>query len=380
MAVPNRQEKNLSVFKRINTSTSMRARVALGAVLATVAAGATTGAVMHKEVTLAVDGQTSRVSTMAFSVDSVLRENGIEPVAGDKVSADLASSPVDDQTITVNRLKKVQLVVDGKPLNITTNASTVEQVLAEHGMATSVVSSPLTEVLPVSGADLDVTSPKAVKLDDGGRRSTPTVAAKTVADLLTRVGAPLSATDKVVPAADSPVTKDMDIVVTRIKTEDKTVDETVAPPENKTDDDTLTKGRKVVDDPGTPGKADVTYRITTVNGKVVKKEKTGEKILVEPKAATVRVGTKPGAPFVPYGVWDRLAECESTGNWAINSGNGFYGGIQFDQNTWDRWGGQEYAPRADLATREEQIAIATKTQAAQGWGAWPACTSRLGLR
>ena len=60
---------------------------------------------------------------------------------------------------------------------------------------------------------------------------------------------------------------------------------------------------------------------------------------------------------------------------AINTGNGFYGGVQFDQNTWDRWGGQEYAPRADLATREEQIAIAEKTLAAQGWGAWPACSA-----
>ena len=78
--------------------------------------------------------------------------------------------------------------------------------------------------------------------------------------------------------------------------------------------------------------------------------------------------------------WNKVAACESSNNWSINTGNGFYGGVQFDQNTWERQGGLKYAPRADLATREEQIAIASVTQQRQGWGAWPACTSRLGYR
>ncbi len=79
-------------------------------------------------------------------------------------------------------------------------------------------------------------------------------------------------------------------------------------------------------------------------------------------------------------VWDQLAKCESGGNWAINTGNGFYGGLQFTYSTWLGYGGGAYAPRADLATREQQIAIAEKTLAGQGWGAWPACSSKLGLR
>ncbi len=77
--------------------------------------------------------------------------------------------------------------------------------------------------------------------------------------------------------------------------------------------------------------------------------------------------------------WDRLAQCESTGNWAINTGNGYYGGLQFSQGTWQAFGGTAYAPRADLATREQQIATAEKTLAQQGWGAWPACSAKLGL-
>lgn len=78
-------------------------------------------------------------------------------------------------------------------------------------------------------------------------------------------------------------------------------------------------------------------------------------------------------------VWDLLASCESTNNWAINTGNGFYGGLQFTQSTWEAFGGGEYAPRADLASREQQIAVAERTQAEQGWGAWPACTAKYGI-
>jgi LysM repeat protein len=86
------------------------------------------------------------------------------------------------------------------------------------------------------------------------------------------------------------------------------------------------------------------------------------------------------APVAPSGsVWDELAQCESGGNWAINTGNGFYGGVQFDYNTWLSNGGGAYAERADLATRDQQIAIASKVQAARGWSPWPACASKLGL-
>ena len=77
--------------------------------------------------------------------------------------------------------------------------------------------------------------------------------------------------------------------------------------------------------------------------------------------------------------WDRLAQCESSGNWSINTGNGYYGGLQFSQSTWEFFGGRASASRADLATREQQIAVAEKTLAVQGWGAWPACSAKLGL-
>jgi hypothetical protein len=78
-------------------------------------------------------------------------------------------------------------------------------------------------------------------------------------------------------------------------------------------------------------------------------------------------------------VWDRVAACESGGNWSINTGNGFYGGLQFSDRTWDAFGGERYAATANRATKAEQITIARKVLAAQGPGAWPTCGARAGL-
>ena len=87
----------------------------------------------------------------------------------------------------------------------------------------------------------------------------------------------------------------------------------------------------------------------------------------------------PIASAAPDSDWDRLAQCEAGGNWHINTGNGYYGGLQFSASTWRAYGGNEFAPLPHQATREQQIAVAERTLAGQGWGAWPACSARLGL-
>jgi len=87
-------------------------------------------------------------------------------------------------------------------------------------------------------------------------------------------------------------------------------------------------------------------------------------------AGAAALGFAGTASAAPDSTWDAVANCESTNNWSINTGNGYYGGLQFSQSTWDAYGGQAYASRADLATREEQIAVAEQTLAGQGWGAW----------
>ena len=85
------------------------------------------------------------------------------------------------------------------------------------------------------------------------------------------------------------------------------------------------------------------------------------------------------APIAQASVWDGVAACESGGNWAINTGNGFYGGLQFTSSTWLGYGGGAYAPRADLASKSAQILIAQRVLAGQGPGAWPVCSIRGGL-
>lgn len=77
--------------------------------------------------------------------------------------------------------------------------------------------------------------------------------------------------------------------------------------------------------------------------------------------------------------WNKVAACESTNNWRINTGNGYYGGLQFSQSTWRAFGGTVYAPRADLATKDQQIAVAEKVLKGQGPQAWPACGKQAGL-
>jgi LysM repeat protein len=87
-------------------------------------------------------------------------------------------------------------------------------------------------------------------------------------------------------------------------------------------------------------------------------------------AGTAVLGFAGNAAAAPDSTWDAVAGCESSHNWSINTGNGYYGGLQFSQSTWAAYGGLNYAPRADLATREQQIAVAEKTLAGQGWAAW----------
>ncbi|MGK5682138.1 transglycosylase family protein [Actinoplanes sp. URMC 104] len=87
----------------------------------------------------------------------------------------------------------------------------------------------------------------------------------------------------------------------------------------------------------------------------------------------------PASPAQASGVnWDAVAQCESSGNWSINTGNGYYGGLQFSRSTWKAYGGTKYASTADKATRAEQIKIAEKVLKGQGIGAWPVCGKKAG--
>lgn len=97
-------------------------------------------------------------------------------------------------------------------------------------------------------------------------------------------------------------------------------------------------------------------------------------------APVVGLATAGPAAAAPTRVWDRVAKCESGGDWRADTGNGYYGGLQFDDGTWDSFGGEHFAHKASRASKREQIHVAQRVLHAQGWDAWPACSDKLGLR
>lgn len=117
-------------------------------------------------------------------------------------------------------------------------------------------------------------------------------------------------------------------------------------------------------------------------GSANNKGDTGEEVAEEKvnKDTPTEPGNIPGVSLEEERMFDKLAECESGGDWHINTGNSYYGGIQFDHNVFLSVGGAEFAPRADLATREEQIILGKRLKDKSGWGNWPSCSAKLGFR
>ncbi|WP_280181188.1 resuscitation-promoting factor [Nocardia farcinica] len=374
----------MSPIAKINRSRSPLLYAAVAALLLTLIVGASMAIVNRKTVTVVVDGQQTVQTTMSRNVAGVLRAAGFEVTDRDLVRPGLGAAVVDGATIVLNRAREVALTVDGAVRKVWTTGLTAGEALEQLKLpADAYVSPGRDKPLPLSGAALTVATPRTVSLLDGaGAPVDVRLAAPTVGEFLSVAGVPLVEQDTVEPAPDTPLADGLRVVVTRKRIEKLTETLPLDPPENVIEDPTMNMSRTVVESEGVPGVHDVTFSITKVNGAEVERTPVESVVKVPAQPKTVRKGAKPGTEVPPVrdgAIWDALAQCESNGNWAINTGNGYYGGIQFDQSTWERQGGLRYAPRADLATREEQIAIAEVTRARQGWGAWPACTSRLGL-
>ena len=170
------------------------------------------------------------------------------------------------------------------------------------------------------------------------------------------------------------------IVLKRVEVFRKRVnDETVGYSTVTREDSSMTEGEERVVRAGRSGSRDVVYKVRTVNGDVVSRTALKVSDQRAPVSRIVAVGTKPAVVAYASGstVWDQLAQCESGGNWAINTGNGYYGGLQFNLSTWQSYGGSGY-PHQN--SREQQIAIAERVRAATGgYGSWPHCSQSLGL-
>ncbi|MDK8306484.1 transglycosylase family protein [Corynebacterium imitans] len=374
-----RNSSRTPAVKRVVASTVAGAAI-VGSATAAVAA--------QKDITVDVNGEAKTVSTFSGDVDKALQAAGVEVTDADLVYPAPGQKLANGDTLTVRTAKPVAVVVDGVAQELTSTAATVGDLLDEAGMAANAATDIDRDQPVTEGLNVDVTTPKIVSINDGGAVTYTSAAAKTVGDLLTERGITFDSNDRLNVPLDAQVTPNMQINLDRVEiVKDREIVDVKAPAKY-IDDPEMEEGTEEVREEGVLGEKQVIRHTVLVNGQPEDTFVASAHETREAKPAVIARGTKKAegntgaaAPAVAGGsVWDSIAQCESGGDWSINTGNGYHGGLQFNPGTWAAYGGTAYAPTADQATREQQIAIAEKTQAAQGWGAWPACTAKLGLR
>ncbi|HEU4566773.1 MAG TPA: transglycosylase family protein [Marmoricola sp.] len=375
-----------TLIQRFNTRKNL---TLLGAVGALAVAGTTGGyaALAHGDhnVTLTVDGQTEHIDTHASTVGAVLDAQHINVGPHDQVAPGVTEEVGDGSAIDVRFGKPFTIDVDGKKQTYWVTSSTVDDALGEIGRSfrAADLSTSRGATIGRAGLALEVTTPKKVTLElAGAQPKVRTIAAGTVGEALAKLGYHPHGRDVVRPGVKRPLEDGERIVFTDFSAKTKSVHgQTVPAPTVEHKDASLPTGTRKVTSPGADGKRDVVYHLIFRNGHLVKRDVVSQHVVQAPRARVVTVGTKAPAPApapaANYAsgstVWDKIAQCESGGNWAANTGNGYYGGLQFDLSTWHAYGG---AGLPSDASRAQQIAIATKVRDARGgYGAWPVCGS-----
>jgi len=370
--------------------------VLVGAVLVAVAAAGVGYAAMRKTVTLSLDGRTEQVSTFSGNVGEILESQGVSLGDHDVVAPGVTSSVSDGSTIAVRYGRPLDVKVDGRTNRYWVTAKNVATALEQLGLrfTGADLSASRGATISRSGLDLSVVTPKSLVVKLAGDKSRKaTVTALTVRQALAELGVTPDRDDKVTPAPDTAV-KDGDAVTyTRVRVVKRAVTERIGFGTVKKADSGLYTDQSTTVRSGHAGSRKVVYRVTSENGAVVRRTAVSRHLLRAPVATVVHYGTKhrpaPKPQPAPQSssqsssstnyaggnsIWDRIAACESGGNWAINTGNGYYGGLQFTLSTWHAYGG---SGRPDQNSREAQIAVAERVAAAEGgYGAWPVCGSR----
>jgi resuscitation-promoting factor RpfB len=357
---------------------SLAVKGGVAAALIAVAAGGSTAVAMDKEVTVTVDGVDQTVHTFSGTVEGALDSGDITVGPADQMSPSPTAPVHDGDHLVVNHSRQINLVVDGKPQTITTTASTVSQALSAIGMPASAMASsvPMGSLIPANGMNLSVQMPKTVTfIDGGGAPQTLTTTASSIQEFLGQRGVPMGPADTITPGAGG-LTSGATIAITRNAVTQVTETSPIAPPMQTISDPTMNAGQTKVDQPGQAGEQTQNFTVHTTNGKETGRDAIGAPTITKQAVGgVIRKGTKKAQPAIgDTSKWDQIAKCESGGDWSINTGNGYYGGIQFDKQTWNAFGGSQYAPRPDLASKQEQIAVAEKVRDSRGgYGAWPVC-------
>jgi len=387
----------------VKTGRNLRKPVLVGiaALVVALVAGGGVVAAAHKTVSITVDGQVQEVGTLAGSVDGALDSADLTISEHDTVAPSVDTAISDGSQIVVERGRLLTLTIDGQTREIWTTATTVEEALAELGQnpAAFALSADRSREIPLDGIALSAETLYNASVSDGGAAATAVVsAADTVGQFLTEQGIVLGPLDTVSPDAGTAVANGLVITVNRVaKTTVVEEVEVAQPADQEVEDSSLDAGTSAVTQQGSVGKDQVTFEVTTTNGAETAKTEVARTALTPAQATVIAVGTREVETYTPSrssgsasssssagsssssapvssgssGVnWDGVANCESTNNWSINTGNGYYGGLQFDISTWNSAGGSDYASRPDMASREQQIAVAENLYASRGLSPW----------
>jgi uncharacterized protein YabE (DUF348 family) len=354
--------------------------VALNAAVLLGLAGTTAAyAAMSKQVTVTLDGETSSMRTLSGTVSSALAIDGVSLDPRDKISIDGRAASKDTalsngDEVKVAFAKPVTVAVDGKAKKVTVHDATVGDVLERLDVEPTTdayLSEKPTERLSRSGTRIVVSNPKSFTIKADGKATKVTSPVPTVAAALKEADISLDGNDEVTPAAGDLISDGDTVKVTRIEQVDKTEVVDVAQPVKYKDDKSMDQGTTKVVEPGDAGRAREHVLVTKADGKVRNRLVLASDQLEAPQTKVVLRGTKKLSE--PYGVWDKIAACESGGNWQINTGNGYYGGLQFSAPTWKSVGGPGL-PNEN--SREVQIKYAKILQARSGWGQWGCAHAR----
>jgi uncharacterized protein YabE (DUF348 family) len=347
----------------------------------------------NKTVTLNVDGKVTSVQSFGGTVGQVVKSANVELKPADRVSPSADAKVENGTVINVNMAKAVKVSLDGSEKTVNTTAPDVAGLVTELGVASaSSVSVPKDAQLAVDGSFVAISTPKPVTIVADGMVAAATTTAGTVAQVLEDAGITLGADDRASQPGNAHVVNNMVVKVSRVDTSQTAATTEDVPFDSLTTESAdMIKGEKEVTQAGTAGKVNKTFKLVLVDGREASRTLVSETVTVQPVTEKVTVGTKakPAAPagantgaaapaMMNEAMWDKIAQCEAGGNWSINTGNGYYGGLQFNIQTWLGAGGGAYAPNASLATKAQQIDIANRIYAQRGlqpWGCGWAATS-----
>jgi uncharacterized protein YabE (DUF348 family) len=367
---------------------SIIAAVGATAVFAVVG-GSMAYAAKSKTVTLTVDGQVQKVHTFGSTVADALAEKKIQLGERDLVAPAPDAKLKDGQEIAVQYGRLLSVTADGRKKDFWTTADSVNEALADLGLRYdgALLSTSRSAPIGREGLQLVVRTPKTVQFIRQGKAVTFRTTAMTVQEAITVGKVGVDANDRVAPALTTPLRNGTRITIVKVDVRRVTRVLPIAFSTKKIPTGSLVVGTTKTTTKGAAGRRTVAYVMTYFDGKLVNTKEIAGRVLSKPVPEQVIVGTKPkpadkpkpsptepSTPTGNTGAWDRIAECESGGNWQANTGNKYYGGLQFSHGTWINYGGGAYANNAHQASKAQQIAIAEKVRAAEGgYGAWPVC-------